>query len=156
MSFRVTAGDRRIRVAASGAELDVLRAIGEVVESVGSQTEDPARSRLFPLPYGSEEEDRDYHRFSHGEIEAGRRADIAVVAQVVERLEDGPAELTLDEAEGLARAVGTARIIVAARNDMFELEELPRRPATPQETVVAFLGAVQEDVVEALSASLPS
>ena len=155
MSFRVAAQGPHIRVAASGAELDVLRAVGDVVGSVGSQFDDPARDRLFPPPYGSEEDDREYHRFSHGEIEAGRSADLAIVAEVVERLEAGPAELTPEEAEGLARAVGTARIVVAARNGMFALEELPRRPVTPQETVVAFLGAVQDDVVQALLETLP-
>ncbi len=69
---------------------------------------------------------------------------------MLERLEQGRAELTPGETESCVRAIGAARLAIAARHGMFDMDELDQEPSTPHATIVAFLGYVQDELVNVL------
>jgi len=150
MTFRYSSETGAVRARIDGQELAVLSAVPPLLASVDGDTADPAHDRLYPTAYANEADDREFRRLSRGEIQRGRRRDRDHLAAVLARLRDGRTELTTDEAEACARAVGAARLVIAARHGMFDGDGLPDVPTSPHEAIVAYLGMVQDELVDAL------
>ncbi len=151
MSFRFSASTGRIEARLDSRELAVLGALPAFLASVEASADDVVGERLYPATYLDADEDREFRRLTHGDIQRAREADREAFASVLARLAEGRTQLTEDEAESTARAIGTARIAIAARHGMFEEEELPQHPVTPQATIVSYLGAVQDELIAAIT-----
>lgn len=151
MSFRFSAATGDIEGRVDAKELAVLSAIPSFLASIETDTDDVVLERLYPAAYAEEEDDREFRRLSHGDIQRAREVDRRHLADVLERLAAGRTTLTEREAEASARAIGAARLAIAARHGMFDEDELPREPLTPHATIVSYLGAVQDDLIEALN-----
>jgi len=151
MSFTFSAATGQIEARVDAHELAVLKAIPAYLASIESDSDDVVHERLYPAAYADEEEDREFRRLSHSDIQRAREVDRSRLTSVLERLAAGRTTLTEDEAESSARAMGAARLAIAARHGMFEVDELPRDPVTPHGTIVSYLGAVQVDLIEALN-----
>lgn len=157
MSISFATDGDRIRMEASGIELEMLSAIPELIASVGEVGSDPAADRLFPDVYENEDDDREFRRLASADITAARDSDGSLVGGIVDSLgEHGHVALDADEAEALARALGTARVTIAARNGLYSASELPAQPRTRQEVIVAVLAGLQDDLVVQLSAGMPA
>ncbi len=149
--FASTAGGVRITV--PERELAVLRAVPGFLATTGeTQPHVVARGRHSPSVYGDDEAaDREFHRLSGTNVDEAQQEDRLMLEVVLDRLGTGEAELTVGEASAMVRAVGSARIALAANHGLFELDELPAEPESPQQMLVAFLGMIQEDLVGALT-----
>ncbi|MCI0545224.1 MAG: DUF2017 family protein [Actinobacteria bacterium] len=153
MSLRCEATDDGVLLGAGSMELSILEALPEFLASIdGSGVE---TNRLHPAAYPDDAEaEREFQRLVADDLDALRQADATALAEITRRLGQGPIELDVAEAESLLRAVGAARLTLAARAGLFDLPELPEPATTPQQTLVQFLGIVQDSLVEALSARL--
>ena len=153
MSLRCEATERGVLLGAGSVELSILKALPEFLASIDGTG--PETERLHPSAYPDDDDaDREFQRLVGDDIDDLRRADATELAEVTRRLGHGPIELEVAQTESLLRAVGTARLTLAARTGLFDLPELPETPSTPQQTLVQFLGIVQESLVEALSTRL--
>jgi hypothetical protein len=151
MSFRYSAATERIEARVDAKELAVLSALPSFLASIETDTDDIVLDRLYPTAYAEEEDDREFRRLSHGDIQRAREVDRRHLADVLERLAAGRTDVTEIEAESSARAIGVARLAIAARHGMLDEDELLREPLTPHGTIVNYLGAVQDDLIEALN-----
>ena len=150
MSLRCEATEQGVLLSAGSMELSVLSALPEFLASIDGSG--PEAERLHPPAYRDDDEaEREFQRLVGDDLDGLRRADATELAEVTRRLGHGPIELEVAQAESLLRAVGTARLALAARTGLFDLDELPETPSTPQQTLVQFLGVVQESLVGALS-----
>lgn len=141
--------ERGVLLGAGSLELSILGALPEFLASIDGSG--PERGRLHPPAYQRDPAaDREFHRLVADELDELRRRDAEVLAEITRRLGGGTVELDVAEAAAVVRAVGTARLTLAARAGLFDLEDLPEAPTTPQQTLVQFLGAVQELLVDAL------
>ena len=59
----------------------------------------------------------------------------------------GPVLLTADDAAAWARAIGEARIVLAARKGLFDIGLPDGKVDDPEIALVMFLGVVQEELV---------
>lgn len=150
MTFRFEYATGRIEAWVDGQALAVLQTIPGFLASVDAAADDPAHDRLYPTAYADDAEDHDFRRLAHGEIQKAREADRALLAEVLKRLEADRATLTTEEAEAFARSVGAARLAIAARHDMFDADDLSDLPDSPHHAIVAYLGVVQDQLVQAL------
>lgn len=150
MSLDIVAAGTHIEATLGQQELLLLRALPSLLVS-DRATDDPAYERLFPVPYGNDEADREFRRLAAPEIGRARQRDAEIFAHVMERCEAGPAALSRGEAEACARAVGTGRLTVAARHGLFDQDAFDASQNTPVGAIVAFLGLVQDELVHALA-----
>lgn len=149
MSLQFTGSAEGVEVRVGREELAVLEALPGLLAGVGEIDDDPAARRLFPAAYGDDADEREFRRFAGGEIERGLDSDRQIAADVIARLGKGSATVTPAEAEGFVRAIGSARLTIAARHGLLSLEELPP-PGSPQETIVGFLAIIQDELVQVL------
>ena len=154
MSLSVEVIGSGVRARADGEELTLLASLPEVLASIDLHDEDPASERLHPRAYDDASAEREFRRLADTEIVRARDADRDTLADLADRLAEGPADIAFEQAEACLRAIGTARIVIAARHGMFDEEELAFPPETPQHTIVAFLGYLQEALVDAVSTRL--
>lgn len=150
MTFRFAPATGTIEARIDGQALAVLQAVPGFLASVDTAADDPAHDRLYPTAYTDDADDHEFRRLAHGEIRRAREADRTLFAGVLERLEEGRTSLTTDEAEACARSVGAARLAIAARHDMFDADDLSELPDSPHQAIVAYLGVVQDQLVQAL------
>ncbi|CAN5447691.1 MAG: DUF2017 family protein [Acidimicrobiia bacterium] len=155
MTLRFEATEGGVRVIAGAPERAILEALPEFLASIdGSGAEE---ARLHPPAYPSDNEaEREFQRLVAADLDTVRDADATALADIIRLLGGGSIVIDTAQAEALLRAVGTARITLAARSGLFDLPELPEEPSTPQQTLVRFLGIIQESLVEALSDRLDS
>ena len=152
MSLHFAASAFGVEAEIGRRELAVLEAIPGLLATVAAgEDDDPASLRLFPAAYGDDASEAEYRRFAASEIERAREHDRDVITEVLERLGDGSTLLTATEAECCVRAVGAARIAIAARHDMFDEDSLEAARDTPQGSIVAFLGLMQDEMLAALT-----
>jgi hypothetical protein len=150
MTFRFESATGTIEAWIDGQALAVLQAVPGFLASVESTPDDPAHDRLYPTAYADDADDHEFRRLAHGEIQKGREADRALFAETLKRLEAGRTALTTEEAEAFARTVGAARLAIAARHNMFDADDLSNLPDSPHQAIVAYLGVVQDQLVQAL------
>jgi hypothetical protein len=149
MTFRFAPATGTIEARIDAQALAVLQAVPGFLSSV-DVTDDPAHDRLYPMAYADDADDHEFRRLAHGEIQRARESDRTCFAAVLERLENGRATLTAEEAEACARSVGAARLAIAARHNMFDADDLSDLPDSPHQAIVAYLGMVQDQLVQAL------
>ena len=89
-------------------------------------------------------------RFTQDEIVAARNADLEVFGRQLPDTAHG-LEITADDAEAWLRVLGAARVVLAARRGLFEVDDLSAVPIEdPDIALVNLLGAYQQELSEAL------
>ena len=147
------------RAADGGVELRLTREeqalltglAGELLVLLDGEPGDPALRRLSPPAYDDEQDEDAYRELMGGELLAGRREALELIARTVEQ-----ERLSLEEADAWLRALNDLRLVLGTRLDVKEdtfLEELrPEDPRAPALAVYGYLSWLQEQLVAALSA----
>ena len=145
-------GGYRLRLPAEEREL--LRSLpGQLREVLA--TDDPGLRRLFPSAYPDDPEaDDDYRRLTRAELLDGKLAAL----QVVEDTADAE-HLTGEQLEGWLGALESLRLFLGTqldvREEVLETPLHPHDPDAPARALYGYLSWLQEQAVDALSASLP-
>ena len=129
--------------------------LGDVVPmlaTVAESEDDPAAQRLqVPVYLDDQDADEEWWRLMGPDLDAARQADRRVFQKAIET--DGPVRLSDEEADAFLRVLNEARLALGARMGV-EVEEdyddLPER----SRNVLGYLGAILEDLTEALSRRL--
>lgn len=135
-------------------EREILRSLpGQLRELLG--TDDPAVRRLFPPAY---EDDADRQAEYEGLVSPELTRDRLDALAVVERTIDA-SKLTEEEVTAWLGALNDLRLVLGTRlnvtEDMYE-EGLPDDdPSSPAFALFAYLGWLEEQIVEALASGLP-
>ena len=147
------------RAADGGVELRLTREeralltglAGELLVLLDGEPGDPALRRLSPPAYDDEQDEDAYRELMGGELLAGRREALELIARTAEH-----ERLSLEEADAWLRALNDLRLVLGTRLDVKEdtfLEELrPEDPRAPALAVYGYLSWLQEQLVAALSA----
>jgi hypothetical protein len=147
------------RAADGGVELRLTREeralltglAGELLVLLDGEPGDPALRRLSPPAYDDEQDEDAYRELMGGELLAGRREALELIARTAEQ-----ERLSLEEADAWLRALNDLRLVLGTRLDVKEdtfLEELrPEDPRAPALAVYGYLSWLQEQLVAALSA----
>ena len=118
------------------------------------QTDDPSLRRLFPPAYADDDEANDeFRRLMREELLEGKLQALRIVEETA-----GAEHLTGDELEGWLGALESLRLYLGTQLDVteetYELVLHPDDPAAPALALYGYLSWLQEQAVEALSASL--
>ena len=137
-------------------ERDLLRTLpAQLRDLLSSDPDDPALERLSPPAYlDDDERNEEYRRLMQGDLTTRRMTSLDVLEATVD-------EPRLDEEQLVAwmGAINDLRLVLGTRLDVTEdpledqvSEDDPRAPAF---ALYAYLGYLQEHVVEALASALP-
>lgn len=150
--FRWTDGS--VEVALGPNERAALAAVASVVASVGTDGDDLARRRLSPPAYTDDRAaDDEYQRLMVGELDAARSSDLSVFGST---LASGRTKLDPGEGESWLRVIGDARLVLAARRGVeLDDEDWEGLPDDPGLEILAWLGWIQQELVESLTPALP-
>ena len=150
---RTAAGHYRLRLPREERELlrSLLAQLGELLGS-----DDPSLRRLRPPAHADDPElERQYRELVGDELDRGRLRSISLMAETVdaERLDEEHMAAWLHAVNDLRLVIGT-RLDVT--EDLYE-EGLPEDdPRSPTFAVYAYLGWLQEQVVDAMGGALPA
>jgi len=145
---RTRQGDFRLRL--SDGERALLRRLpAELLALLSADPDDPALRRLRPSAYEDDPEAEDeYQRLMEGELEAGRREALQLLAETADR-----DRLTAEELDAWLRALTDLRLTLGTRLDVteevYERAIDPRNPEAYELSVFAYLSWLQEQAVEA-------
>ena len=145
---RTRGGDYRLRL--SDGERALLRRLpAELIALLAADPDDPALRRLRPSAYEEDSEAEDeYRRLMEGELEAGRREALRLLAETADR-----DRLTAEELDAWLRALTDLRLALGTRLDVteevYERAIDPRDPEAYELSVFAYLSWLQEQAVEA-------
>lgn len=149
---RTPDGDFRLRL--SAAERELLTSLPtELTALIEADPADPDLRRLFPPAYEDDEASEDeFRRLMHEELLAGRREALAVLAETArsERLSGEELDAWLRALTDLRLALGTR---LGVTEDTYAQEIDPDHPQAYELSVFAYLSWLQEQAVEAASAS---
>ncbi|MER7206655.1 DUF2017 domain-containing protein [Streptosporangium sp. NPDC000239] len=115
--------------------------------------DDPVLARLFPSAYEDAEQSADFRRYTETTLREGKRADAQTM---LDGLETGHAELTLEQARAWMRALNDVRLVLGTRLEVTEeahnelagmSEDDPRYPVL---VLYDWLTYLQETLVHAL------
>ena len=117
--------------------------------------DDPALQRLFPPAYVSEaEHEAEYRKLMGGDLAASHVAALDVMEATA-----NADELDIDQLTAWMRALNEIRLVLGTRldvseeDDWFDVDDAD--PRAPAYALYGYLGALQVDVVDALSQALP-
>jgi hypothetical protein len=145
---RTRGGDFRLRL--SDGERALLRRLpAELIALLAADPDDPALRRLRPSAYEDDPEAEDeYRRLMEGELEAGRREALRLLAETADR-----DRLTAEELDAWLRALTDLRLALGTRlevtEEVYERAIDPRDPQAHELSVFAYLSWLQEQAVEA-------
>ena len=145
---RTRGGDYRLRL--SDGERTLLRRLpADLIALLAADPDDPALRRLRPSAYEDDPEAEDeYRRLMEGELEAGRREALRLLAETADR-----DRLTTEELDAWLRALTDLRLALGTRLDVteevYERAIDPRDPQAYELSVFAYLSWLQEQAVEA-------
>jgi hypothetical protein len=145
---RTRGGDYRLRL--SDGERALLRRLpADLIALLAADPDDPALRRLRPSAYEDDPEAEDeYRRLMEGELEAGRREALRLLAETADR-----DWLTTEELDAWLRALTDLRLALGTRLDVteevYERAIDPRDPQAYELSVFAYLSWLQEQAVEA-------
>jgi hypothetical protein len=149
---RTPEGDFRLRL--SDGERELLTSLPtELTALIEADPADPGLRRLFPPAYEHDEESEDeYRRLMHEELLAGRREALEVLAETArsERLSGEQLDAWLRALTDLRLALGTR---LGVTEETYDREIDPDDPQAYELSVFAYLSWLQEQAVEAASAS---
>lgn len=144
----------RYRLRLPDQERELLRALpGQLRELLG--TDDPAIQRLFPPAYRDDpERQAEYESLVSPELSRERLDALAVVERTIDAT-----QLTEDEVAAWLGAINDLRLVLGTRlevtEEMYE-EGFPEDdPRSPGFALYAYLGWLEEQIVEAMAAGLP-
>jgi hypothetical protein len=153
---------RVTRTSTGGYRLRLPREERELVRTLVAQlrevlaTDDPDLRRLRPAAHADDPElERRYRELVGDELERGRMRSLSVVQETVDADQ-------LDEEQMTAwmRVVNDLRLVLGTRLDVTEdlyEEGLPEDdPRAPSYAVYAYLGWLQEQLVQAMQGALPA
>jgi hypothetical protein len=159
--------DGRACVARFGPdEVRVLRkVVTEVIAllSDGFDRTDPVVDRLFPDPYPEDPEPAaDFRRYTEGDLKSGKIDQAGAILAALPSTGGGEVRLDAEAAEAWLRALTDARLALGIRLEIEdetdledELDDAVLRDPTSQRvfqlSVYAYLGYLQESLVEAIS-----
>ena len=148
---RFVGGDDAVEIRLSAAEVAILSRLPALLGSVGSDADDPAPGRLHPRAYRDDAAGSlELIRVTKDDLAAGRAADLEVFSGQLAESADGVV-ISVEDAEAWLRVLGSARIVLASRRGLFDLEDLGLASADdPDVALVNLLGAYQQDLAEAL------
>ena len=131
-------------------EIEVLKALPDLLESVGS--DDPAAARLEYVAHPDDAEaDAGFHELVDAELDHDRTADRTSFEATLESR-----EISLEEAGAWMRVIGEARLVMASRIGIEDdgWEESIDEDADPRVAVLHVLGHLQDSLVGELTAAL--
>jgi len=146
------ARDGSVRVSLSSRERELLRALpGQLRELMAA--DDPSLVRLFPPAYADDDEaDAEYRDLVRHGLVDGKLAALRLLEQTADAV-----RLDEDELGGWLGALESLRLALGTRLDVTEetyAELDPRDPRAPELALYAWLSWLQEDVIQALTATL--
>ena len=151
---RTRKGQYQLRLPAE--ERDLLRTLpAQLRQLLVEGGDDPALRRLFPPAYlGEPEREAEYRQLMGDELLASRQAALDVMEATVD------AEVLEEEQLlGWLNALNELRLVLGTRldvtEDMYDQEVDPDDPRAPGLALYGYLSWLQEEVVVALSGSLP-
>lgn len=153
---------RRVRPDGRGRfHLRIPRRERELLRSLPAQlrevlaSDDPVLERLFPPAYRDDaERDADYQGLMREELMQHRLSSVQVMEATID-------ESDLDQEQLLAwlGAINDIRLVLGTKlevtEELYEEEVSPEDPRAPGLALYHYLGWLEEQVVEALSSSLP-
>jgi Domain of unknown function (DUF2017) len=145
---RTRKGDYRLRL--SDAERELLRTLpAELLGLLVADPDDPTLRRLRPSAYEDDPEaEGEFRRLMDGELAAGRRDALLLLADTASR-----DRLTAEELDAWLRALTDLRLALGTRLDVtettYEREFDPADPEAYELSVFAYLSWLQEAAVEA-------
>ena len=149
---RTRAGQYQLRL--SKAERDLLRSLpGQVRELIDStDPADPSVRRLFPPAYRNEEKaEADYQNLMHDDLLEHHRQALIVMEETIDadRLEE-------EQVVSWLSALNELRLVLGTNLEVSEGTEPvdPSDPRAPGLALYGYLSWLEEQVVEALAASL--
>jgi Domain of unknown function (DUF2017) len=145
---RTRAGDFRLRLSAAERELLTTLPV-ELKALIEADPADPGLRRLFPPAYEKDEESEDeYRRLMHGELLAGRREALQVLAETArsERLSDEQLDAWLRALTDLRLALGTR---LEVTEETYDQDIDPEHPQAFELSVFVYLSWLQEHAVAA-------
>jgi hypothetical protein len=149
---RTPEGDFRLRL--SDGERELLTSLPtELTALIEADPADPGLRRLFPPAYEDDEESEvEFRRLMHEELLAGRREALEVLAETArsERLSGEQLDAWLRALTDLRLALGTR---LGVTEETYDCEIDPDDPQAYELSVFAYLSWLQEQAVEAASAS---
>jgi len=118
------------------------------------QTDDPSLRRIFPPAYTDDDDANDeFQRLMREELLEGKLVALAIVEETA-----GADHLTGEQLEGWLGALESLRLFLGTQLDVTEetyaIELDPDDPSAPALALYSYLSWLQEQAVEALSASL--
>jgi hypothetical protein len=149
---RTPEGDFRLQLSAGEREL-LTSLPTELTALIEADPADPGLRRLFPPAYEDDEESEDeFRRLMHEELLAGRREALQVLAETARH-----ERLTGEQLDAWLRALTDLRLALGTRlgvtDDTYDREIDPDDPQAYELSVFAYLSWLQEQAVEAASAS---
>jgi len=136
-------------------ERDLLRSLpGQLASLVESEPEDPWLQRLFPTAYPKDpEREQEWRLLMSVDLHDRRREQLRALADTA-----GAATLTEDELSVWAQALNDLRLYLGTRLDVSEetdFEGLEDENDRQLFVLYTWLGLLQEETVQALTAALP-
>lgn len=142
--------DGRFRLEVTRGERDVLRTLPAQLRELLAEQGDPALRRLFPPAYADDpEREAEFREMVRDELLEGKLAAIATMESTIdaERLTEEELLAWLGALNDLRLVLGT-RLAVSEETDFEDFEGDAREGVA---ALYRYLGALEEDVVEALS-----
>ena len=152
---RTRKGAFRLRLPSN--EREALRVMPDQLRSLLAESPgDPTLFRLFPTAYQDDaEREEEYRQLMHDELLEQHLASLRVLEETVDA-----DRLTEEQAVAWLSALNDLRLVLGTRLEVTEdtyAEEIDERdPRFPSLSMYAYLGFLQEQLVEALSSALPS
>lgn len=151
---RTRSGEYAIRFPENEREL--IRTLpAQLRDLLVEETDDPSLRRLFPPAYSDDDErNEEYRRLMQEDLLAKRLAAVEVMQQTADATRLDEEQLT-----AWMGAINDLRLVLGTRldvtEDMYELGMADDDPRAPAFALYSWLGWLQEQIVEALSQSLP-
>ena len=151
--FKTRQGGILVRL--RSAEVAILMRLPSLVGSVGSAADDPAAARLAPEAYLDDEAaSREFARLTGDDLARARREDAARFSEQLLEAGDGVL-LSEEDAACWMRVIGDARLVLAARSGLDQVESLDTVASRdPEGTLIHLLGMFQGELSQALLAGM--
>ena len=157
MTARFEVAGRSVGVNLEPSEFAVLERIPSLVGSVGAPPSDPAAARLDPPVHPDEPAaSAEFVRLVGSDVTNSRVADASQFSHSLALARDGD-RIGLDDLGAWARAISTARIVLASRNGTINDDEAfaSASRADPDLLLIDYLGVLEEELLVVLLGTLP-
>lgn len=146
-----------VEVLLAEPEVVLLERLPHLLASISDDGSDPAHERLNPAAHRNDPDASDeFRRLVEGQLASSRDDDRTTLVSNLRALGQRPV-LAIDEAEAWLRVIGEARLVIAARRDIVEEDDdwSTRASTDPELGLLAYLGFLQEGLVDVLMQGMP-